>query len=238
MKSFLPVLGLALLLARAPLAGQLLKLSPEEAARAKAAGERRLAYAASKDYNPYDGQVADLRKRASALLQKSEYIDALDAAERGLARDRFNLQLLLVKAAALRAMGDTAKADEIRQQWTSLMDSILTSGDGRSFATAFRVITVDEEYSVLQVMRIASAKQSLVEHDGSSFDVLTVKDPGSGKESDLYFNIDLPRNWLNASFATSGRKPATPPAPAQDTPAAHALPKDAPVAPGAAAEKN
>ncbi len=229
MKSMLPLLGLALLLARAPLAGQLLKLPPEEAARAKAAGEQRLAYAASKDYRPYDSEVADLRKRASELMQKKDYEGALDAAERGLARDRFNLQLLIVKSAALRVLGDPPKADETRQQWMLLMDSILTSGDGRSFATAFKVITIDEEYAVLQVLRIEQGKQALVEHDGGNFDVLTVKDPDSGKEFDLYFNVDLPVKWLNASFAGSGAKPGT--APAATTP------KDKSAAPGPAPGK-
>ncbi len=101
------------------------------------------------------------------------------------------------------------------------MDSILTNGDGRSFATAFKVITIDEEYAVLQVLGVRKADQSLVEHGGSSFDLFTVNDPESGKEFTLYFNVDLPLRWLDASLAKPGEKPAPPPAPAspQDGPA-------------------
>jgi hypothetical protein len=106
----------------------------------------------------------------------------------------------------------------------SLMDSILSSGDGRDFATAFRVISVDEEYAVLRIMRIERVTQSLVERDDSQFDILSVKDPDSGKEFQLYFNIDLPMKWLHAKFARIGEpKPpgeTPPPAPAAVTPAA------------------
>ena len=83
----------------------------------------------------------------------------------------------------------------------SLVDSILDSGDGRDFASAFKVITVEEEYAVLRVLGLRVMGQALVTHDGSQFDQMQVKEPKSGKELVLYFNIDLPLNWLNRQFS-------------------------------------
>ena len=218
MKPSTPAIGLALLASLTILHGQAVTLTPEQAARAKAATELRLGYAASKDYDPYNPAVADAEKKCSDLMKRKSFAAAVEEAERGLRGDKYNIDLLIAKAAALRALGKTAQAEEVRQQWMALMDSILVSGDGKDFATAFRVISVDEEYSVLRLMRIERVTQALVEHDSSQFDVLSVKDPEAGKEFQLYFNIDLPMKWLNAKFAKIG-EPNPPPGPAGTAPA-------------------
>ena len=221
MKRFNPAVGVVLLASLATLRGQALKLSPEQVERAKAATELRLGYAASQDYDPYNPAVATAEKQCSELMKQKSFGAAIEEADRGLRGDRYNIDLLIAKAAALRALGRTEQAETVRQQWMALMDSILLSGDGKDFATAFRVISVDEEYSILRVMRIERVTQSLVEHDGSQFDVLSAKDPESGRDFQLYFNIDLPMKWLNAKFAKvggpnpprDGAGPAPPPAP-------------------------
>jgi hypothetical protein len=213
----------------AHLNGQAIKLSPEQAQRAKAATELRLSYAASKDYDPYNPAVAEAKKKCSELMKQKAFAAAIEEANRGLLGDKYNIDLLIAKAAAYRALGNAEKAGEVRQQWMALMDSILSSGDGKDFATAFRVISVDEEYSVLRIMQIERVTQSLVEHDGSQFDILSVKDPDAGREFQLYFNIDLPMQWLNAKFAKIGQ-PKPPgespgPAPAVAPPAKEAAPR-------------
>lgn len=224
MKPSIPAACVVLLASIAILHGKAIKLSPEQAQRARAATELRFSYAASKDYDPYNAEVADAKKKCSDLMKQKAFASAIEEADRGLLADKYNIDLLIAKAAAYRALGNLEKAGEVRQQWMSLMDSILSGGDGRDFATAFRVISVDEEYAVLRVMQIERVTQSLVEHDGSQFDILSIKDPDSGKESQLYFNIDLPMKWLHAKFSQVGEpKPPgeiPPPAPAAVTPAA------------------
>jgi hypothetical protein len=96
------------------------------------------------------------------------------------------------------------KADEIRRTWISLVDSIVRQGDGKSFETAFQVISVDEEYAVLAVFGLVRVEQSLVEHGGSEFDVLTVRSRKSGNEFQLFFNIDIPKKWLNQHLFKGG----------------------------------
>ena len=81
------------------------------------------------------------------------------------------------------------------------MISILASGTGRDFANAFQVISVAEEYAVMRILRLPAGAQALVEHEGSEFDVVTIKNPQTGQELVLYFNVDLPKKWLNRQFA-------------------------------------
>ncbi len=173
--------------------------APEErAARAEAHRKLRLEYAASPAYNPYASETGESRKRASELLEeKKDFAGAIAEAAKGLEHDRFNIQLLMTKAAAHRAAGDIAQADETRQRWMALMDSILESGDGRSFETAFQVISVDEEYAVLGIFRLEMENQRLIEHEGHQYDVLEARSPKSGNTLTIYFNIDLPKQWLD-----------------------------------------
>ena len=88
----------------------------------------------------------------------------------------------------------------------SLMDSVLRSGDGHSYATAFKVISVDEEYSLLWMLQLEVINQSLESHDGSQFDVMRVKSGKSDQEFVLYFNVDLPKKWLDRQLNTPAEK--------------------------------
>jgi hypothetical protein len=199
-----------------PLPGQTTQPSSDRAAKAKESAELRLGYAASDAYNPYDGEVREIREQCSELLASKDFAKAIELAERGLLKDRYNIQLLMLQASAYRAAGDVEKADKTRQKWIGLVDSIIiNSGDGRSFATAFRVISVDEEYAVLAILHLEMVRQQLVEHNGSEFDLLEVKDARSGNEEEIYFNIDLPKKWLNKS----PDQPSLPAPPAAPPPA-------------------
>ncbi len=173
----------------------------EREARAKVATEQRLAYTNSADYKPYDTTNRDFQKRAAALLEKSDFAGAIAECQKGLAATKYDINVLIILAAAYRESGDLPNAEKTRQQWMSLVDSILNSGDGRDFATAFKVIAVEEEYAVTRILGLRVIDQSLIAHDGSQFDQLHVKEPKSGKELVLYFNIDLPLNWLNRQFS-------------------------------------
>ncbi len=173
----------------------------ERQARAKKATEQRLAHAASAEYNPYDTKNREFQKSAGELLDQGKFAEAISAAQKGLAVAKYDIDLLIILATAHRESGDIPNADKTREQWMSLVDSILTSGTGRDFANAFQVISVAEEYAVMRILRLPAGSQALVEHEGSEFDVVTIKNPQTGQELVLYFNVDLPKKWLNRQFA-------------------------------------
>ena len=179
----------------------------DRAARAEAYLKIRLQYAESTDYNPYAFELHEIRRKSNELLSKGDFEGAIQEVVKGLAIDRLNINFLMTQAAAYRAKGDLQKADETRQTWTSLIDSIIMHGDGKSFETAFQVISLDEEFAVVSIFKLEMVKQRLVRHNGSEFDVLTVRSRESGKEFQLFFNVDLPKGWLNKYFLdTKGKQ--------------------------------
>ncbi len=79
---------------------------------------------------------------------------------------------------------------------------ILGAGNGRSFATAWPVLSVEEESLILEAYDLHHGKQALVEHEAHWYDVHTFRAEGSDQERKVYFNVDLPHNWLERKLKT------------------------------------
>ncbi|PJF44929.1 MAG: hypothetical protein CUN55_01460 [Phototrophicales bacterium] len=80
-----------------------------------------------------------------------------------------------------------------------MLRAIFNSGDGRSIGSAWEVVAVAEEYTLLSVMGLRLQRQALVEEDGVFYDVLSVMPRTSDNEADileLYFDITAPFNYL------------------------------------------
>lgn len=60
-----------------------------------------------------------------------------------------------------------------------------------------------EEYAIIRILRLQTAGQSLVTHEGSSFDVMKVRPQKSDETFEIYFNIDLPHSWLQRQFGAA-----------------------------------
>lgn len=92
------------------------------------------------------------------------------------------------------------------------MASILQSGDGRSFETAYQVISIAEEYAILETLNLRPGAQTLCSHGEQHFDVFqcqpaspgvwglpgevrTPCEPNEASASfeprEIYFNVDL-----------------------------------------------
>ncbi len=113
---------------------------------------------------------------------------------------------LYVKAhiAAVRAadeLGDTATAAHHRYVAQGVIDSILKSGDGKTFETAYKVIAVDEEYALVQSQGLRVTEQALLREGEHSYDVLTVLDPKTQTAWEVFFNIDPIMRSLDKKFS-------------------------------------
>ncbi len=73
-----------------------------------------------------------------------------------------------------------------------LIDSILQSGDGKSEGTAFVVIEVAEEYSLMRALGLRPSNQALIHAQGHSYDRFDTQSNGTGQEVVVFFNIDRP----------------------------------------------
>jgi len=160
----------------------------------------RLDYSKSPQYNPYDTEVHNITEACDKLMGEGKFKEAIDKAKIGLEKDRYNIHLLVCLASAYRKIGDIENADKYRKLWVGLISSILASGDGKSAKSAFVVISVDEEYAVLEVLNLRRTIQRHVVIDGANFDILEVEKQAPASKFDLYFNIDIPFKWLSQKY--------------------------------------
>ena len=161
----------------------------------------RMAYTASPKYKPYGA--------ASALIgqMKKAYTAGDCSAAMAHAKEIFEVNLVQIDAhfvAALcqRKAGNEEEARRAHAMLMGLVKSVLGSGDGKSPETAFVVIGLDEEYSVMAALALTLVRQALVNHGGSAFDRMEVKKRDSDEIVTLYFNVDR----LQAQMARSLQK--------------------------------
>lgn len=150
----------------------------------------RDAYAESADYNPLLNQT-DEHKAVFKVIKAEDWVQGAVKAEAALAVDWTDLNMHMLAALAYHRLGNEAKAKPHVQAATGLFTSIVNSGDGKTTKTAYSVITIAEEYSVLGILHLTRTKQELLEIDGHRYDRLDVTS-AQGLTGQLYFNVDRP----------------------------------------------
>lgn len=161
--------------------------------------ELRLAYTETKQYNPYGGD-REMRKAMFAALNGKQFDQALLSSEKILAANYLDINAQLSAYVANRELGHADKADYHKNIARQLLKSISDSGDGKTIATAFVVISTDEEYAMFNYMGVRPTAQALIEEQTHHYDKMTVTDPKTEQEVTYYFNIDKPFNWLGNSL--------------------------------------
>jgi len=131
------------------------------------------------------------QKAMMAALEAKDFSQALKEAETVLDLQYVNLDAQFVAFIANRELGAADKAEFHRTVFRGLLDSIRNSGDGKSTATAWVVISVEEEYVLLRALGFQPSEQSLLNEKGHSYDVMKVKNREDGSEQTLYFNVDI-----------------------------------------------
>jgi hypothetical protein len=162
-------------------------------ARVKASDESvdfaRLRMAAT-ELESYSAYGSSGGKEMHAALNGGDFKKALDLAGGVLKDNYLDVDAHIVSMIAADKLGDAARSAHHRYVVKGIVDSIAKSGDGKTAETAFKVIAVSEEYALVRVMGLRPQAQALRHADGHSYDVLTVVDPESNTESEIFFNID------------------------------------------------
>lgn len=161
--------------------------------------ELRMAYTETAGYSPYGADRAS-RQQMFAALNAKDYNTALELANKILAGNYLDINAQFGAYVSHRELTHTDEAAKHRFLFEGLIRSIEKSGDGKTPATAFVVISTDEEYALLNWMGLRATGQALVAADGHSYDRMTVLNPKTNEKADYYFNIDKPFNWLGKSL--------------------------------------
>ena len=156
----------------------------------------RMAYFETPDYNPLTGMMN--YRALWGLVMQQNWAEAVRQAEGVLARNYVDINAHMVAHVAYREQANDEKAKYHRRWADGLLESIKATGDGKSAATAWEVISTGEEYALFRSLNLRAVGQSLVQQDGHSYDVMRVVDRNN-VEATYYFNIDKP-------FSAYGRK--------------------------------
>ncbi|MBO0719801.1 MAG: DUF4919 domain-containing protein [Blastocatellia bacterium] len=135
---------------------------------------------------------SDASRSMYSAMQDKKYEKAIEYAEKVLKAKFVDINAHMIASAAYKEKGDTEKEQFHRYVATGLIKSILSSGDGKTQETAFKVISTDEEYVILRVYGLMPQSQSLLNAKGHSYDRLDAVDPKTKEKVSLYFNIDIP----------------------------------------------
>ena len=155
----------------------------------------RMAFTETASYNPYEPDRKTQEEMTQAL-DKKEYDKAIQLADKALKTNYVDLKAHSVAHRAYTALGKADQAKFHRAVFNGLVQSILKSGDGKTAATAYVVISTDEEYAVLAELGIRRTRQALMEEKGQKFDRMDGIDQKSKERVTLYFNVTKQLSWL------------------------------------------
>lgn len=155
------------------------------------------------DFQPYQADVivtAQINK-AKSLWNESKVDEAISTVKEllktypgsisatGALSDMFKA---LIAASPPNRPDLTTKLQEIQSKYykdyDGLLQSILASGDGKSPATAYKVISVKEEYATISHLGHKKISQRLLNQNNKAYDAIEVKDD-SGAELTIYFDV-------------------------------------------------
>lgn len=169
---------------------------PKEADFAKV----RELYAKTPGYRPYSLHPKQVQELARAT-EEGDLARAERLATRILTEHPLALEPRLISAFLRSKAGDKKGEARDLALFQGQLKAITEGKHGKDPADAFVVLSVLEEYDVLKTMGDPERKgQAHSVVDGHHFDVLTVIDPKTKAEREVYFNIDAPWGALSKSF--------------------------------------
>ena len=138
------------------------------------------------------------------LEQQDKPQEAFALCERILNKAPVSLQgHMMLLLAAGRAAIPPEQACRYAIRFDGLLDAVFRSGDGRSVRTAFRVLSVADEYVVMQALGVESVlSQSLVEEH---YDRIEISGATGYEGDEIYFDVSLPMKHLDKVFGKNSR---------------------------------
>ncbi|KAB1065561.1 DUF4919 domain-containing protein [Salibacter halophilus] len=156
-------------------------------------------YTFQDEYSPYpfsvfNDSIRSIRQKEE--LTEDDNLKIIQLADSSLMSNPFDLRAIYYQLHSLRDLEMKDKYNKRLTQHNSVIDAILSSGDGYEMKTSFYVITPSHEYVILNIVDLDfGGKQSLIEH----YDYLTVEQNKYGIEG-LYFDVSPCLNAVSSMF--------------------------------------
>jgi len=138
--------------------------------------------------------VSNDERKALLELYQSDKKKFVEAGAKWLDRCPVDAKIQLMMGNALSELGRSRETVKYRYFFYGLMQSIIADRDGLSKASAFKVISIDEEYTLCNYLNAKVLKQELDDF----YDALQVEINGEKKK--LYFDASIPLKALQSEL--------------------------------------
>jgi hypothetical protein len=128
-----------------------------------------------------------LKKEMYSLMSKENFQEIISVTKKMLSINYTSMIAHKILRQTYQITGDTANAVKYKTIQFGLLNSIVKNGDGKSCSTAWPVISVEEEYFILQMIGASLLKQS-TDNKGGICDKMDVKTK-EGDEKTYYFDV-------------------------------------------------
>jgi len=159
----------------------------------------RLSYTKTQDYKPY-GADDSAKDAAFDAVNKKNYAEAVKQAQFILENNYVDLDAHMLCRVGYREMGNFEKYEFHNAVLKGLVSSLYASGDGTTPEKAIVVISVREEYFLLNANGLKKIMNSSFTANGRMFDKMDVENKKTAEKTVMYFNIDIPFGWLNKNL--------------------------------------
>jgi hypothetical protein len=132
-------------------------------------------------------EFKELEKQMYSLMPGNDYPEIVRTTQKMLSIDYTSMIAHKILRQTYAVMGEETLAAKYKTIQFGLLNSIVRNGDGRSCATAWPVIQVEEEYFILRMLDAKLIEQSVVHEDGTC-DKMVVKE--DGKRKTYYFGTE------------------------------------------------
>jgi len=149
----------------------------------------REAYVESSEYNPYGGVKLKGLPEAYRSVESADFDACLHNVDKVLKYNYMSLEAHMIGVLCSGQAGEFEREDQHRYMVEGLMTSIENSGDGKSQESAFLTISTSELRGFVRLKGLQVLDQSLVYDKQGIYDKMQVRDPESGEEYPLFFNV-------------------------------------------------
>ncbi len=141
---------------------------------------------------PVEARTADPKLQAQmlSLLNEKKFKDVVKIAD-GIHKTTFvDMNSHIMAAMAYQGLADPKKAKYHEAVYLGLVNSILKDADGNTAKTAYHVISIAEEFVLLNALELKHGTQTVETIDGHNYHVQEATDKATNQAVKVYFNID------------------------------------------------
>jgi hypothetical protein len=171
----------------------------------------RLAFSQTSHYQPYNATWRQECTRVAMNLQDDKLKQAEDLLTKLLERERFmRIDAHAMAVALYEKTGDSEKARKHKEFLEGLSSVVFAPDRGTSFEKPIEVLFIEEEYFVVNTLGCRVKSQALSSRDGHHFDILTSEAKPGEPERQLFFNIDMPWNFIQGGMKKAAEQTSPP----------------------------